>query len=68
MGQIEIINYKARHNLMDAKYRWLSNQLDGAIIFREPLGQTKNDANPPGRDTKPPGGDNPRSLLFSSSI
>ena len=44
---------------MDAKYRWLSNQLDGAIIFREPLGQTKNDANPPGSDTKPPGGDNP---------
>ena len=39
--QIEIINNKARHNLMDAKCRWRSDQLDGAVSFREPLGQTK---------------------------
>ena len=38
---IEIINNKARHNLMDAKCRWCSDQLDGAVSFREPLGQTK---------------------------
>ena len=26
---------------MDAKCRWRSNLLDGAVSFREPLGQTK---------------------------
>ena len=26
---------------MDAKCRWRSNRLDGAVSFREPLGQTK---------------------------
>jgi hypothetical protein len=38
---IEIINSKARHNLINAKCRWHSNRLDGAVSFREPLGQTK---------------------------
>ena len=38
---IEIINNKARHNLIDAKCRWRSDLLDGAGSFREPLGQTK---------------------------
>ena len=36
-----MINNKARHNLIDAKCRWHSDQLDGAVSFREPLGQTK---------------------------
>ena len=35
------MNNKARHNLIDAKYRWRSDQLDGAGSNREPLGQTK---------------------------
>ena len=26
---------------MDAKCRWRSDRLDGAVSFREPLGQTK---------------------------
>ena len=47
---IEIINNKAGYNLMDAKCRWRSDWLDGAVSFREPLGQTSN-ANPPGGDT-----------------
>ena len=38
---IEMINNKARHNLMDAKCKWRSDWLDGAVTFREPLGQTK---------------------------
>ena len=38
---IEIINNKARHNLIDAKCRWRSNGLDGNGSFREPLGQMK---------------------------
>jgi len=38
---IEIINNKARHYLIDAKCRWCSDQLDGAVSFRESLGQTK---------------------------
>ena len=38
---IEKINNKARHNLMNAKCRWHSDRLDGAVSFREPLGQTK---------------------------
>ena len=37
----EIINNKARHNLIYAKCRWRSDQLDGAGSFSEPLGQTK---------------------------
>ena len=52
---IEIINNKARHNLMDAKCRWRSDWLDGGMSLRS----NKSDANPPGGDTKPPGGDNP---------
>ena len=35
------MNNKARQNLIDAKCRWLCNWLDGALSFREPLGQTK---------------------------
>jgi hypothetical protein len=38
---IEIMNNKARHNLIDAKCRWRSDRLDGAGSNREPLGQTK---------------------------
>ena len=38
---IEIINNKARHNLIDAKCRWCYDWLDGAGSFWEPLGQTK---------------------------
>jgi hypothetical protein len=38
---IEIMNNKAMQNLMDAKCRWRSDRLDGAVSFREPLGQTK---------------------------
>ena len=38
---IEIINNKARHNLMDAKCRWCSDQLDDAVSFRELLGLKK---------------------------
>ena len=40
-NHIEIINNKARHNLIDAKCRWRSNLLHGAGSFWEPLGQTK---------------------------
>ena len=32
---------KARHNLIDAKCRWHSDRLDGAVSFWETLGQTK---------------------------
>ena len=38
---IEIINNKGRHNLMVAKCRWHCDRLDGAVSFREPLGETK---------------------------
>ena len=38
---IEIINNKAMHNLIDTKCRWRSDWLDGAVSFRESLGQTK---------------------------
>ena len=38
---IEIINNKARHNLIDAKCRWRSDWLDGSVSLWEPLGQTK---------------------------
>ena len=40
-SMIEIINNKARHNLIDAKYRWRSNRLVGAVSFWELLGQSK---------------------------
>ena len=39
--QIEIINNKARHNLINAKCRWHSDRLDGAVSFWEQIGQTK---------------------------
>ena len=47
---IEIINNKARHNLIDTKCRCRSDRLDGPASFMEPLGQTnyKSDAHPPG--------------------
>ena len=38
---IEIINNKARHNLINAKCRWRLDQLDGGESFWEPLGQRK---------------------------
>ena len=38
---IEIINNKARHNLIDAKFRRRSDRLDGAGSFWEPFGETK---------------------------
>ena len=38
---IEIINNKARHNLIDANCSWCSDPLDGAKSFGKPLGQTK---------------------------
>ena len=38
---IEIINNKARHNLIDAKCRWHLDRLDGAVNFWELLSQTK---------------------------
>ena len=37
---IEIINNKARHNLMDAKCKCFDG-LDGAVSFRETFGETK---------------------------
>ena len=40
-ASIEIINNKARHNVIDAKCRRRSDQLDGAGSFWEPLGQTQ---------------------------
>ena len=36
-----MINNKARYNLLDAKCRWCSDRQDGAVSFREPLGQTE---------------------------
>ena len=41
LDYIEIINNKARHNLINEKCRWRSDWLDGAWSFREPLDQTK---------------------------
>ena len=38
---IGTVSNKARHNLMDAKSRWHSDRLDGAVSFRESLSQTK---------------------------
>ena len=40
-SNIEIINNKARHNLINAKCRWHSDWLDVTGSFRELLGQTK---------------------------
>ena len=40
-SMIEIINNKARHTLINAKCRWRSNRLDGAVSSRKSLGQTK---------------------------
>ena len=40
-NSIEIIKNKARHNLIDAKCRWHSDQLDEVGSFKEPLSQTK---------------------------
>ena len=57
---IEMINNKARHNLIDAKCRWRLDQLDG-FEFWGTAWSNESDANPPK-------GDNPWSLLFSSSI
>ena len=57
MKYVEIINNKSRHNLLDAKCRWRSNWLDGAVSFREPLGQIK--VMQMVGDNKPPGGDSP---------
>ena len=37
----EMINNKARHNLINAKSRWHSDWLNGAGIFWELLGQTQ---------------------------
>ena len=34
---IEVINNKARHNLIDAKCRWHLDRLDGSVNFWEPL-------------------------------
>jgi hypothetical protein len=36
-----MIKNKARHNLINAKCRWRSDQLDGAASFWEPFGQTE---------------------------
>ena len=38
---IDIVNNKARHNLIDAKCRCRSDWLDGTMSFWKPLGQTK---------------------------
>ena len=43
---------------MDAKCRWHSDRLDGAEFQGIPW-SNKSDANPPGGDTKPSGGDSP---------
>ena len=37
--RIEIMINKARHNMIDAKCRWRSNRLDGAVSLRKPLDQ-----------------------------
>ena len=41
LNSIDILNNRARHNMIDAKWRWRSDRLDGAGSFREPFGQTK---------------------------
>ena len=63
------MNNKARHNLIDAKCRWRSDRLDGAVSFWELLGQTQvMQIRERETQTTRAGGDNPWSLLFSSSI
>ena len=39
---IEMINKKARQTQIDAKCRWRSDQLDGAVSYWEPLRQMKS--------------------------
>ena len=51
-SSIEIVNNKARHNLIDAKCRWHSDWLDGTAW------SNKSNANPLEGDTNPPGGNN----------
>ena len=51
---MEIINNKARHNLIDEQCRWHCDRLDGAEMFREPLNQTKKMQIRQGGDIKPP--------------
>ena len=41
LNSIDILNNRARHNIIDAKWRWRSDRLDGTGSFREPFGQTK---------------------------
>ena len=54
LTSFEIINNKARHNLIDAKCRWRSDWRDGSVSFWELLGQIKSVRG----DTKPQGGKN----------
>ena len=62
LAYIEIINNKARRNLIDAKCRWRSDWLDGVVSFLATAWSNESDATPPG-------GDNPLfNDLFSSSI
>ena len=59
-SSIEIVNNKARHNLMDAKCRWHSDQLDRwRCEFWGTAWSNESNANPPEEDSKPPGGNNP---------
>ena len=46
-GSIEIINNKARHNLIDVKCRWRSDRLE----FLGTAWSNKSDAKPPGAIT-----------------
>ena len=64
---IEIINNKARRNLMDSKCRWRSDRLDDARSFREPLGQAKVMKIRQGGTLNHQGGIT-HEVLFSSSI
>ena len=61
---IEMINNKARHNLIDAKCRWCSDRLDGTVSFWELAGSNESDANLPEEDTKLFKTTAPGSLLF----
>ena len=64
---IEIINNKARHNLINVQLintvRWRSDWLDGAV-FGSFLGTPWSNES----DALPPEGDNPLNLLFSSRM
>ena len=51
-GVSELLSNKQQSQAQSDGCRWRSDQLDGAVSFRERLG-------PLGGDTKPPGGDNP---------